>query len=105
MTRYCRFNGFFEEELRSENVAPEKLDLKNRSLENLFFLFQSMYDPSTTFLLSEPPDPNWTRFWEKKRNPILQVSTLKKELRQESSIFTDRFDPKLGRMGFDFRSE
>lgn len=37
MTRYCRFNGFFEEELRSENIAPEKLDLKNRSLENLFF--------------------------------------------------------------------
>ncbi|EMF72107.1 hypothetical protein LEP1GSC148_2641 [Leptospira interrogans serovar Canicola str. LT1962] len=37
MTRYCRFNGFFEEELRSSHIAPEKLDLKNRSLETLFF--------------------------------------------------------------------
>ncbi|AXR59779.1 hypothetical protein [Leptospira mayottensis] len=66
MTRYCRFNGFFEEELRSENVAPEKLDLKNRSLENLFFFFQSIYDSSTTFFLSEPSDPNWTQFWERR---------------------------------------
>ncbi|EKP13286.1 hypothetical protein [Leptospira borgpetersenii] len=78
MTRYCRFNGFFEEELRSENVAPEKLDLKNRSLENLFFLFQSMYDPSTTFLLSEPPDPNWTRFWEKRGIRFCKFQLLKR---------------------------
>ncbi|EMO30505.1 hypothetical protein LEP1GSC170_4259 [Leptospira interrogans serovar Bataviae str. HAI135] len=37
MTRYCRFNGFFEEELKSSCIAPERLDLKNRSLETLFF--------------------------------------------------------------------
>ncbi|EMO76446.1 hypothetical protein LEP1GSC127_4462 [Leptospira kirschneri str. 200801925] len=39
MTRYCRFNGFFEEELKSSHIAPERLDLKNRSLETLFFFF------------------------------------------------------------------
>ncbi|MCG6166500.1 hypothetical protein [Leptospira sanjuanensis] len=64
MTRYCRFNGFFEEELKSSSIAPPRLDLKNRSLENLFFLFQSIANPETTMLLSERPDPGWTAFWK-----------------------------------------
>ncbi|WP_167883103.1 hypothetical protein [Leptospira barantonii] len=64
MTRYYRFNGFFEEELKASSIAPERLDLKNRSLENLFFLFQSIRDPSSTMFLSEVPDSSWMDFWK-----------------------------------------
>ncbi|MDI7227126.1 hypothetical protein QMM87_00325 [Leptospira santarosai] len=78
MTRYCRFNGFFEEELRSETIAPEKLDFKNRSLENLFFLFQSIYHTPTTIFLSEPPDPNWIRFWERRGVRFCKFQFLKR---------------------------
>ncbi|MBM9577587.1 hypothetical protein JWG45_10525 [Leptospira sp. 201903070] len=64
MTRYSRFNGFFEEELKTGDIAPEKLDFKNRTLENLFHLFQTIRDPKTISFLSETPDPEWIRFWE-----------------------------------------
>ncbi|AAN51224.1 hypothetical protein RBB68_16140 [Leptospira interrogans] len=88
MTRYCRFNGFFEEELRSSHIAPEKLDLKNRSLETLFFLFQSICNPSTIQFLHELPDPSWIRFWEDRGIQFCNFQLLKrnsKKIFQSSS--------------------
>ncbi len=91
MTRYCRFNGFFEEELRSAKIAPERLDLKNRSLENLFFLFQSICNPSTTIFLRERPDPSWTEFWEKKGIRFCKFQFLKRN--SDKNLQTSPIDP------------
>ncbi|AOP32672.1 hypothetical protein A0128_01575 [Leptospira tipperaryensis] len=78
MTRYSRFNGFFEEELKTGEIAPEKLDFKNRTLENLFYLFQSLRDRQTVSLLSEAPDPGWVRFWESRGIQLSPIQFLKR---------------------------
>lgn len=88
MTRYCRFNGFFEEELKSSHIAPERLDLKNRSLETLFFLFQSICNPSTILFLRELPDPSWIQFWKDRGIQFCDFQLLKrnsKKILQSSS--------------------
>ncbi|TQE69947.1 hypothetical protein [Leptospira noguchii] len=88
MTRYCRFNGFFEEELKSSSIAPERLDLKNRSLETLFFLFQSICNPSPILFLHELPDPSWTQFWKDRGIQFCDFQLLKrnsKKILQSSS--------------------
>ncbi|TGL76950.1 hypothetical protein [Leptospira yasudae] len=86
MTRYCRFNGFFEEELKSSSIAPPRLDLKNRSLENLFFLFQSITNSETTMLLSERPDPGWTAFWKTRGMEFCKFELLKRNPAQNLQI-------------------
>ncbi|EMY76980.1 hypothetical protein LEP1GSC060_3290 [Leptospira weilii serovar Ranarum str. ICFT] len=91
MTRYCRFNGFFEEELRSGKIAPERLDLKNRSLENLFFLFQSICNPSTTIFLRERPDPSWIEFWETRGIRFCKFQFLKRN--SDQNLQTSPIDP------------
>ncbi|WP_167882632.1 hypothetical protein [Leptospira kmetyi] len=82
MTRYYRFNGFFEEELKASSIAPERLDFKNRSLENLFFLFQSIRDPSSTMFLSETPDRSWLDFWKSRGIRFCDFRILKRNAKK-----------------------
>lgn len=86
MTRYSRFNGFFEEELKTGRIAPEKLEFKNRTLENLFYLFQSIRDPQTVSLLGETPDPEWVQFWESKGIQLGPFQILKRNSKKNLAI-------------------
>lgn len=86
MTRYSRFNGFFEEELKTGEIAPEKLDFKNRTLENLFYLFQSIRDFQTVSLLSEGPDPEWVQFWKSKGIQLGPFQILKRNAKKNLAI-------------------
>lgn len=91
MTRYCRFNGYFEEELRTGQIAPEGLELKNRTLETLFYLFQSLRFPKTVMLLGEEPDPNWVRYWNEKGIQLTDVLLFRRD--SESRTRIPSFDP------------
>ncbi|RHX87516.1 hypothetical protein [Leptospira stimsonii] len=78
MTSYSRFNGFFEEELKTGEISPDKLDFKNRTLENLFYLFQSIRNPKTVSLLREVPSSDWVDFWESRGIQLGPFQVLKR---------------------------
>ncbi|TGK32771.1 hypothetical protein EHQ12_12610 [Leptospira gomenensis] len=86
MTRYCRFNGYFEEELKTGRIAPEKLDLKNRTLEPLFYLFQSVRFPKTVMFLGEEPDPDWVRYWNETGIRLADVSLFRRDSENKIKI-------------------
>ncbi|XDD50486.1 hypothetical protein AB3N59_01365 [Leptospira sp. WS92.C1] len=92
MTRYFRFNGFFEEELKTGHLSPEKLDSKNKTLENLFYLFQSIVDPGTTMLLGEEPDPSWKNFWKSRGIQLTDIQFLKRNSQKNLQIDSKNFE-------------